>query len=550
MFLLLALLASNAEAQVFPIKAEIDNSLISVSDTAILTVWTLGPQDMSPPMLPNLNGLVILNTESSSNVTIEGGVTTVERIYRYTLQPTRAGELIIDSVRINVMGQSYATSPIEIEVTESQVPSGVSVTEKTLNKLEGLDYFVESSVDNPNPYIGEQVIFAFRFYSSFGKADDTIYSQPKYSGFWSSDDLIRFEYDVESAGRTYFVVETRTPLFPTASGLLRIGSASVLIENPVTMSVNELVTDSIDVDVKPLPGGAPGNFRGAVGQFSIESQLENSVAVVNEPIDFMVTVGGEGNIVALPETYGPKMPNVETINNQILVSSDFEDGKLSGQRIEKMKIIPTASGSLKIPSITYSYFDPEQLAYVTIATRIWSVDVNSALDNMNLESVAPLKQVILQSKQNNQVLTTRVTYWLAWIIPLLLLTGVYFWKIQREKQLALESAMGASRLSRKYISDARKNREDVFLAVDKAMTVYLSNRLGGSIVGMTMKDLEEFLANGEISFELAQRVIRNRFASEAGRFSPTQFSLLEMSGDDLLDEAESLIADLERELSS
>ena len=550
MFLLLALLASNAEAQVFPIKAEIDNSLISVSDTAILTVWTLGPQDMSPPMLPNLNGLVILNTESSSNVTIEGGVTTVERIYRYTLQPTRAGELIIDSVRINVMGQSYATSPIEIEVTESQVPSGVSVTEKTLNKLEGLDYFVESSVDNPNPYIGEQVIFAFRFYSSFGKADDTIYSQPKYSGFWSSDDLIRFEYDVESAGRTYFVVETRTPLFPTASGLLRIGSASVLIENPVTMSVNELVTDSIDVDVKPLPGGAPGNFRGAVGQFSIESQLENSVAVVNEPIDFMVTVGGEGNIVALPETYGPKMPNVETINNEILVSSDFEDGKLSGQRIEKMKIIPTASGSLKIPSITYSYFDPEQLAYVTIATRIWSVDVNSALDNMNLESVAPLKQVILQSKQNNQVLTTRVTYWLAWIIPLLLLTGVYFWKIQREKQLALESAMGASRLSRKYISDARKNREDVFLAVDKAMTVYLSNRLGGSIVGMTMKDLEEFLANGEISFELAQRVIRNRFASEAGRFSPTQFSLLEMSGDDLLDEAESLIADLERELSS
>lgn len=550
MFLLLALLASNAEAQVFPIKAEIDNSLISVSDTAILTVWTLGPQDMSPPMLPNLNGLVILNTESSSNVTIEGGVTTVERIYRYTLQPTRAGELIIDSVRINVMGQSYATSPIEIEVTESQVPSGVSVTEKTLNKLEGLDYFVESSVDNPNPYIGEQVIFAFRFYSSFGKADDTIYSQPKYSGFWSSDDLIRFEYDVESAGRTYFVVETRTPLFPTASGLLRIGSASVLIENPVTMSVNELVTDSIDVDVKPLPGGAPGNFRGAVGQFSIESQLENSVAVVNEPIDFMVTVGGEGNIVALPETYGPKMPNVETINNEILVSSDFEDGKLSGQRIEKMKIIPTASGSLKIPSITYSYFDPEQLAYVTIATRIWSVDVNSALDNMNLESVAPLKQVILQSKQNNQVLTTRVTYWLVWIIPLLLLTGVYFWKIQREKQLALESAMGASRLSRKYISDARKNREDVFLAVDKAMTVYLSNRLGGSIVGMTMKDLEEFLANGEISFELAQRVIRNRFASEAGRFSPTQFSLLEMSGDDLLDEAESLIADLERELSS
>jgi len=549
-FLLLALLASNAEAQVFPIKAEIDNSLISVSDTAILTVWTLGPQDMSPPMLPNLNGLVILNTESSSNVTIEGGVTTVERIYRYTLQPTRAGELIIDSVRINVMGQSYATSPIEIEVTESQVPSGVSVTEKTLNKLEGLDYFVESSVDNPNPYIGEQVIFAFRFYSSFGKADDTIYSQPKYSGFWSSDDLIRFEYDVESAGRTYFVVETRTPLFPTASGLLRIGSASVLIENPVTMSVNELVTDSIDVDVKPLPGGAPGNFRGAVGQFSIESQLENSVAVVNEPIDFMVTVGGEGNIVALPETYGPKMPNVETINNEILVSSDFEDGKLSGQRIEKMKIIPTASGSLKIPSITYSYFDPEQLAYVTIATRIWSVDVNSALDNMNLESVAPLKQVILQSKQNNQVLTTRVTYWLVWIIPLLLLTGVYFWKIQREKQLALESAMGASRLSRKYISDARKNREDVFLAVDKAMTVYLSNRLGGSIVGMTMKDLEEFLANGEISFELAQRVIRNRFASEAGRFSPTQFSLLEMSGDDLLDEAESLIADLERELSS
>ena len=65
-----------------------------------------------------------------------------------------------------------------------------------------------------------------------------------------------------------------------------------------------------------------------------------------------------------------------------------------------------------------------------------------------------------------------------------------------------------------------------------------------------MKDLEEFLASGEISFELAQRVIRNRFASEAGRFSPTQFSLLEMSGDDLLDEAESLIADLERELSS
>ena len=45
------------------------------------------------------------------------------------------------------------------------------------------DYFVEAVVDNPAPFVGQQIIYSFRLYDAVG-LDNPLYEPSDYEGFW------------------------------------------------------------------------------------------------------------------------------------------------------------------------------------------------------------------------------------------------------------------------------------------------------------------------------------------------------------------------------
>ena len=48
------------------------------------------------------------------------------------------------------------------------------------------DIYVESSIDNPNPYVGQQVIYNFKLYDAVGLTNP-LYQPSNFEGFWHID---------------------------------------------------------------------------------------------------------------------------------------------------------------------------------------------------------------------------------------------------------------------------------------------------------------------------------------------------------------------------
>ena len=128
------------------------------------------------------------------------------------------------------------------------------------------------------------------------------YEPPSFAGFWNSEVSERGEYSETIGSQAYSVVELRTLLFPTVTGRTEIGSAR--LSGPAGI----LESDSVFVDVRPLPTGAPPGFTGAVGRFEIAVEVNAATIGAGERALATVRISGEGNVEALPEPDWPEIP--------------------------------------------------------------------------------------------------------------------------------------------------------------------------------------------------------------------------------------------------
>jgi hypothetical protein len=111
----------------------------------------------------------------------------------------------------------------------------------------------------------------------------------------------------------------------------------------------------------PPSKGQPVGYNGAVGRFDVRADLAPSSGAMFAPMTLRIEVTGQGNLdrVSLPglasssswKTYPPS-------------------AKLTpeGTKIFEQAVVPQASGRLELPSMSFSYFDPERNQYVTRAT--------------------------------------------------------------------------------------------------------------------------------------------------------------------------------------
>ncbi len=149
------------------ITASVDRTRLSTDETLTLTV-TLNTNGSNPPnpTLPSLEGFTIVGSGTSSQISIVNGAMSTQLIYSYRLQPYATGDLVIDPISVTLNGQTYSTEPITVQVTQgtgtppTAPPS--NPTAPTSTEFRGQRYFIEAEVDNPAPFLGEQVNYIFR----------------------------------------------------------------------------------------------------------------------------------------------------------------------------------------------------------------------------------------------------------------------------------------------------------------------------------------------------------------------------------------------------
>ena len=393
--------------------------------------------------------------------------------------------------------------------------------------------FVMASVDNDRPYFGQQVAYIFRI---FRRSDLPLpsgqvrYEPPGFAGFWNSEVSERREYVETVGGKEYTVVELRALLFPNSAGTVEIGPAGL------TSPLGTLNSEPVVLDVRQLPEGAPPGFTGAVGRFEIAIELKTGEIEINEPLQAMVIVSGEGNFDALPDPVWPEFDNWRLIEAPSDADSQVVEGRLTGVRVYDVALAPEKDGRLTIPSIVYQYFAPGLDRYASAATDpiIVSVvdtggpstapaDADIGEEDRSGQEPRPIMTSPSSMSRAGGELTDLPVYWAAWLMPALFIVGAVLW---RRRQNALETARTESR-QRNALANARNTLSraadggDVPTAVAaNALLSYLSDRLGEYMTGLTSDGGGLRMQSASVPHDLADRAVNLISRGEEARFAP------------------------------
>ncbi|GAB4441337.1 MAG: BatD family protein [Anaerolineae bacterium] len=585
-----------------PITATVDRTGLTTDDALTLTVSVSGD---GQPLLPSLSGFNLLSSGTSSQISIINGAMSSQVIYTYILQPAQPGPLTIEPITLQQNGQSYTTAPITVQVSPGtgrpsaapqmpQMPGMPPSLQQFFNNsgFGGLDPFnsfggdpfgqtgsgdpgfVEAGVSNASPYVGEQVVYTFRYYQPaddfFGALDQPQFVPPAFSGFWSEGDSQQRQYQAQDgSGRPYNVTELNTVLIPTKTGELTIEPGRLVTPGGFFSQGAELTADPVTVTVQPLPGGAPAGFNGAVGQFDISAGVDTAATTVNEPVTWQVTLNGRGNIKTLADPQWPDLPNWRSFESAATVNSQVVDGQLAGSRHYERLLVPQAAGDFTIPALEFSFFNPATGQYQTISTEPIPVTVapgaganspqaaaaalpapsDAAAGTLTTGSALPLKPVGSLQRATAPLVESPL-YWLAWLVPLLGLVGNFAWQRRQNFRAGnpeLVRSSNAAKQARQSLANARREQGDeLYRQAGQLLTTYLADKLNRPVLGLTLAGRTELLRQHGLSVELIDRVNQCLSAAEQGSYSPGAAG--PAHAQNLLTEIDRLIRDLDSAL--
>ncbi len=561
----LAMIPVSGLAQEPPITAEVDRKEVIVGEVFTLTVIIKGTPDMPTTALPMLEGVDVnvLSQSTASQLSIFSGQTSVLAVSHYRLEALNPGTLTIDSISITVEGKKYETSPI-IVLVHSGAFTPQPDPQPDVGKRPVVEtFFVDAQVDNPTPYIGEQIDYIFRFHSSLGFISSPRHQFPPFTGFWhqGDDGTDMRRYDVILDNRRYGVIELRTVLFPTVTGTLMIEPTVYNFHGVGFRSRRQLATEPVRVDVLPLPAGAPADFEGAVGQFDISASVDVVSAAVNDPVTLTVIVHGAGNIETLPNPMLPGVAGWRSFAGSSSIDIQTLGGKVIGSRSIDRIYVPNAEGEFVIPAISYSYFDNYSESYETISTVPITVFVGSGRGEDSPESQmggdqlerfgTDIRHIMLAPdslERSKGLVVESPMYWSAWLLTLLVVLVGGAWKIfiTTRRRRAATSVMARTR-ALETLEIARQQEGEPYDAAVSVLISYLSEILGHPVAGLTHQGLIRLLVSRGVDNGLLHIINNKMVDSERVRF--TTGSLVEVTEGSVLDDTADLIVGLDRYLA-
>ncbi|TPW10232.1 MAG: BatD, partial [bacterium] len=409
------------------------------------------------------------------------------------------------------------------------------------------------------------------------------FTKPTTTGFWSEDLPPQRTFTEVIEGRRYHVTEIRTALFATSAGKYTIGPAilecvvpevqRVVDNDPFSMFGRSMFgsqkvtlrTKEIAVIVKPLPDGAPPEFAGAVGDFSLSTAVDKSMAAQGDPVTLTVTVNGSGNIRTVPDPLLPTMPEFKAYDSSSSSDINTTGETVRGSRTSQIVLVPLKAGATAIPPITLAWFDPKTATYKTDRTRPMpltitpgSVTAGGALGGGGRGAIEVVGQDVRFLRTEMSSVTSRhQPPWespLFWLFQLLPVGMMVFAVVHERRRRRLDGDIGfarqirsgreATRRLKKASALAARGDDGLFAELSLAVTGYAADRLNRAAAGLTQDDLRSLLAARGVKPDLIEALLRFLESCDMARFAPAAAGAADRRR--LLDEAASLIENLKR----
>ena len=578
--LFICLLSIPLVAQEATLKAKVSKNKLGVNQRLRIefSVDKQGGDNFSPPNFANFK-VVGGPSQSVSQSWINGKVT-FSQSYTYIIQPKRKGAFSIASASIKVGGKFIKSEPVKIIVLDAvEIPKNPNDP----NYVAQQNIHLVAEISKANPYVGEGIYVEYRLYVSENVSvyDTSISEAPKYNGFWNQDIKVN-DFPVKMGkynGENYrYIVLQKALLIPTKTGKLSIDPMRMDIVigvpsgredffgNAITKNVRrEFASTKKIIRPKALPlEGKPANFAGAVGDFNFSVALSKDILKANETSQVQVKISGKGNLKLF------ELPTVETPAELEMYQPERKErvrvnaSGISGAVTDTYTVVPLYKGKYKIPSISFSYFNPKEKKYKTIATEDFFVDVKEGKELITVDTSSVIQQELVSTGRNFRYIATKTNFitakkidffksnlfYVLFLLPLIAIpVGVFIGKKNEERSNDIigNKTRKAEKLAKKYLSKAQKQlgkKEAFYEALERALHNYLKAKLGIETAEISKERITEILEGKNVKAATIHQFIEVLKNSDFARYTP--FTATEMKEE--FERAKAVIVQLDKQL--
>jgi hypothetical protein len=255
----------------------------------------------------------------------------------------------------------------------------------------GSKLYIESSLDNANPWVGQQVRLTYTLFFSGTAPQIEDKSQPEHPGIWARE--ITPENYIDSSPvskngalfRKAIIKQLR--LAPLQSGKLTVtgyrlrclvpqqGEASLDSRNDVETIVT---APPATLQARALPKPAPADFSGSVGHFTLAVSPASSTIHAGEPLNLSVTISGKGNLDATPPLTVLLPEGIQREASATPPDTVAAKGSTSSVSTT-MTLIASKEGEFRFVPVKFIAFDPESGRYETVASNAIAIRVTAGL---------------------------------------------------------------------------------------------------------------------------------------------------------------------------
>ena len=527
--------------------------------------YTLNNAEDSKFIEPDFNGFDVGGYSNYSSyqqsTTYRNGKRVTETIqstnWIVTLVAKTNGTFTIEpATAINKNGKNYKSNSLTIVVGNGQnSDNNIADNKDNSNESDNIKnpsmLFINAYADRNEAYIGEQIILTSKLFSRYGNLSVETLEFPDFSGFWNNDietsQSRPKEVVLNNVSYATILIHKKV-LIPQKIGKIFIEpyEAKCILYNSWRMRTGTKMAYSskLEFNIKPLPKtNKPTDFSGAVGQFSMKDEINNSEISVNETVGLKITISGTGNF-QLFDTPLINSPNsFEQLDSEPVEKNNYsaKTSGITGSKTIEYNYIARAPGNFSIPPIKFSYFDPKKEKYYILTTKNYKIKVignKDSLDNQNYTNNTEMEELgsdinyIFQEKfrlkQKNQYFFGSISFLFAFLIPILILILFILFRKKQEKDMDnIEQTISrkARKIAKKRLKNAEKfmkinNKDEFYQEITNALWGYLSDKFSIPTSELTRENITEILQKNNIKSELINRIINIIDKCEYAKYAP------------------------------
>lgn len=568
--LFLALLSSVAGFSQTSFKVVPPGNVIAGRNFSLTFRLTNGQTNAPKP--PELQGCDLLYGPSvstmSSSQYINGQMSSTTSVdYTYMYRATTPGKVTVPEVTVNSGGKDYTSKSATFEILPPDKPvqqqggqqsappvSAVDPSTHRPGAVSPNDLFVRVSFSKTHALEQEAVMATIKVYTKYSITSFLVTQQPLFDGFLSEELPVNLEVNLENYnGQNYnTAVLKRLLLYPQKSGKLTVNSGKYDITIQQFELVNmgffttqrpverQITTESnmASIEVTPLPEPKPVGFDGAVGSFTVSTNLQPELLRTNEAAVYTYTIKGTGNIRYLKQPDVKFPSSIDRYTPKTDIDARIVGSNTSGTYNVDYTIVPQEAGKLVIPGTPFVYYDLDKKEYVTLDTRTYELNVakgtstSSVVEQREIDKsmhdILHIKPSTDRQKKEVSHIFHNGFYWLTFIIAVAILIAVaiiYRRQLKFDADVKGKKHARANRVVSKRLKAAREfmrshENEKFYAELAKAMWGYISDKLSIAPSQLIRDNIASQLENYGASEQTAKDVLNVLDECEMARFTP------------------------------